>query len=41
VLLGYSWKAAKLELHLLNLGPHENFYQTAKKRRDADLKIIR
>jgi mRNA-degrading endonuclease RelE of RelBE toxin-antitoxin system len=41
VLLGYSWKAARLELYLLNIGPHENFYQAAKKRRDADLKIIR
>ncbi|MDI3323093.1 type II toxin-antitoxin system RelE/ParE family toxin [Pontibacterium granulatum] len=40
VLLGYSWNEGKLELHLLNLGPHENFYQAMKKRRKADLKII-
>ena len=26
-LLGYSWQAQRLALYLLNLGPHENFYQ--------------
>jgi len=26
VLLGYSWKETELELYLLNVGPHENFY---------------
>lgn len=26
VLLGYSWKEQKLNLYLLNIGPHENFY---------------
>ncbi len=40
ILLGYSWNEGKLELHLLNVGPHENFYQAMKKRRKADLKII-
>lgn len=40
VLLGYSWVEGKLELYLLNIGPHENFYTTMKKRRKADLKII-
>lgn len=40
VLLGYSWKEKDLQLYLLNLGSHENFYQGAKKRRSADLKII-
>ena len=40
VLLGYSWNEGKLELYLLNLGPHENFYSDAKKRRKADLKLI-
>lgn len=40
VLLGYSWKETELELYLLNIGPHEDFYQDAKKRRKADLNII-
>jgi mRNA-degrading endonuclease RelE of RelBE toxin-antitoxin system len=31
VLLGYSWKEEKLELWLLNLAPHENFYTKAQK----------
>lgn len=26
-LIGYSWQAQRLELYLLNLGPHENFYR--------------
>ncbi|WP_105213120.1 type II toxin-antitoxin system RelE/ParE family toxin [Pseudoalteromonas sp. T1lg22] len=41
VLLGYSWVSEKLELYLLNIGPHENFYAKMKSRRKADLKIIR
>jgi mRNA-degrading endonuclease RelE of RelBE toxin-antitoxin system len=41
VLLGYNWQKEKLTLHLLNIGPHENFYDNAKKRRKADLKFIR
>jgi len=40
VLLGYSWKDAELQLYLLSVGPHENFYDTLKKRRKADLKLI-
>lgn len=40
VLLGYSWIEDKLELYLLNVGPHENFYTAMKKRRKADLKMI-
>ncbi|OZS42177.1 type II toxin-antitoxin system RelE/ParE family toxin [Photobacterium sanguinicancri] len=40
VLLGYSWLDDKIELYLLNLGSHENFYKEMKKRRKADLKII-
>lgn len=40
VLLGYSWKDAELELYLLSVGPHENFYDDMKKRRKADLKFI-
>ncbi|MBS0905758.1 type II toxin-antitoxin system RelE/ParE family toxin [Pantoea dispersa] len=39
-LLGYSWVENKLELYLLDIGPHENFYQEQKKHRKADLKII-
>ncbi|HEY0893981.1 MAG TPA: type II toxin-antitoxin system RelE/ParE family toxin [Cellvibrio sp.] len=39
-LLAYSWQAQRLELYLLNLGPHENFYQDSKNRRDADLKLM-
>lgn len=40
LLLGYSWVENKIELYLLNLGSHENFYKEMKKRRKADLKII-
>lgn len=41
VLLGYSWVENKLELYLLNVGPHENFYQEVKKRRKADIQLIK
>lgn len=41
VLLGYSWVENKLELYLLNVGPHENFYQQVKKRRKADIQLIK
>lgn len=41
VLLGYSWDAGRLIITLLNMGPHENFYKAAKRRRDADLKFIK
>lgn len=40
VLLGYSWKEAELQLYLLSIGPHENFYDSLKERRKADLKLI-
>jgi len=40
VLLGYSWVEDKLELYLLNIGSHENFYRDAKKRSKSDLKFI-
>ena len=40
VLLGYSWLDDKLELYLLSIGPHENFYTDQKKHRKADLKLI-
>ncbi len=39
-LLGYSWVEQKLELYMLSLGSHENFYDDQKKHRKADLKII-
>ena len=41
VLLGYSWNEDALIITLMNIGPHENFYREAKKRRAADLKIIK
>ncbi len=41
VLLGYCWIENKLELYLLNLGPHENFYQEVKKRRKADMRLMK
>jgi len=40
VLLGYSWVEDKLELCLLSIGPHENFYDKMKKSRKVDLKLI-
>ncbi|MGL4858481.1 MAG: type II toxin-antitoxin system RelE/ParE family toxin [Enterobacteriaceae bacterium] len=39
-LLGYSWLEEKIELYLLSLGPHENFYQEQKQQRKSDLKLI-
>ncbi|WP_417579914.1 type II toxin-antitoxin system RelE/ParE family toxin [Nitrincola sp.] len=41
VLLGYNWQKEQLTLYLLNIGPHENFYTNAKKRRKSDLKFIK
>ena len=40
VLLGYAWKDAELQLYLLSVGTHENFYDALKERRKADLKLI-
>ncbi len=40
-LLGYSWLEAKIEIYLLHLGPHENFYQQQKKQRKVDLKLMK
>lgn len=40
VLLGYSWKDQELELYLLSLGSHENFYDEMRKRRQADTKLM-
>lgn len=39
-LLGYSWVEDKLELYLLSVGPHENFYHDQKSHRKVDLKLI-
>jgi mRNA-degrading endonuclease RelE of RelBE toxin-antitoxin system len=39
-LLGYSWIEGKLELYLLSIGSHENFYDEQKRHRKADLKLI-
>lgn len=39
-LLGYSWVKDKLELYLLSIGSHENFYQDQKNNRKVDLKLI-
>lgn len=41
VLLGYSWKEERLQLFLLALSSHENFYDEQKRAREADLKLIR
>jgi len=41
VLLGYSWLDEKLEIWLLNIGSHENFYDKAKSRRKADLSAMK
>jgi len=41
VLLGYSWIEDKVELYLLHLGSHENFYQKMKVQSKVDLKLIR
>ncbi|AYA42203.1 type II toxin-antitoxin system RelE/ParE family toxin [Xenorhabdus nematophila] len=40
-LLGYCWKGEKIELYLLDIGSHENFYQEQKRYRKVDLKLIR
>jgi mRNA-degrading endonuclease RelE of RelBE toxin-antitoxin system len=39
-LLGYRWVEDKIELYLLSLGSHENFYQEQKQQRKADFKVI-
>ncbi|WP_374941807.1 type II toxin-antitoxin system RelE/ParE family toxin [Buttiauxella brennerae] len=38
--MGYSWQDARLELYLLSLGAHENFYEMLKRQRKADLRLI-
>jgi mRNA-degrading endonuclease RelE of RelBE toxin-antitoxin system len=39
-LLGYNWQESKLELYLLSLGPHENYYDEQKRHRKNDIKFI-
>lgn len=39
-LLGYSWVDQKLEIYLLSMGTHENYYDEQKRQRKADLKLI-
>lgn len=39
-LLGYTWVEDKLELYLLSVGSHENFYDEQKQHRKTDLKLI-
>ena len=41
VLLGYSIKEEQLELWLLNIGSHENFYKKAKESRKSHLKKMK
>lgn len=33
ILLGYSWLEDRVELYLLDLGTHENFYRDMQRRR--------
>lgn len=40
-LMGYTYMEEKLELYMLSLGSHENFYDDQKQHRKADLKLIR
>ncbi|NJM98801.1 MAG: type II toxin-antitoxin system RelE/ParE family toxin [Phormidesmis sp. RL_2_1] len=40
ILLGYSWIEERVELYLLDLGTHENFYRDMQKRRKRDLKLM-
>jgi len=41
VLLGYSWLESKIEIYLLYLGAHENFYKKMKEQRKIDVKLIK
>ena len=40
VLLGYSWLKDKIEIYLLHISSHENFYQNMKNKRKIDLNLI-
>nr|CAA6830550.1 MAG: Unknown protein [uncultured Thiotrichaceae bacterium] len=40
-LLGYSWLEEKVEIYLLQFGPHENFYQKMKEQRKVDIQLLK
>lgn len=40
-LIGYSWIEVRLEIYLLQLGSHENFYKKMKGQRKVDQKLIK
>jgi mRNA-degrading endonuclease RelE of RelBE toxin-antitoxin system len=40
ILLGYTWVENKIEIYLLQLSGHENFYRDAKKKNSDALKLI-
>ena len=40
-LIGYSWIEERLEIYLLQLGSHENFYKKMKGQRKVDQKLIK
>lgn len=40
-LLAYAWIENALELYLLQLGSHENFYQKMKAQRKVDVKLLK
>lgn len=40
-LIGYSWFEERLEIYLLQLGSHENFYKKMKGQRKVDQKLIK
>jgi len=40
-LLGYHFKEQELQLFMMQLGPHENFYKDVKNRNTANLKMIK
>ena len=39
-LFGYCWVETKLEIYLLQLGSHENFYKKIKDQRKIDRKLM-
>ena len=41
VLLGYSWLEEEVEIYLLHIGLHDNFYQKMKGKRDVDIKLMK
>ena len=40
LLLGYSWIENKIEIYLLHIGSHNNFYQKMKVTRKIDVNFI-